>query len=147
MGRIIERVFPQNHCKRVVLWRKCLSHVLARFGTLPLALHTWTAAPSKQQAVAVLLAFRSAPSRFTPRLHYTISNKPEYCILRSCVSRSSSFSSAKAQWNVKYTFCWKILFVLVFQWMNLDYCIIEKNNMWENGKRQVNRNKYFSRYR
>lgn len=37
----------------VVLWRKCLSHVLAIFGTLPLALHTWTAAPSKQQTAPV----------------------------------------------------------------------------------------------
>ncbi|KYM75614.1 hypothetical protein ALC53_14042, partial [Atta colombica] len=50
---------------------------------------------------AVPLAFRSTPLRFTPRLHYTISNKPEYCILRSCVFRSSDFSSARVQWNVR----------------------------------------------
>ncbi|KYQ56255.1 hypothetical protein ALC60_04869 [Trachymyrmex zeteki] len=59
---------------------------------------------------AAPLAFRSAPSRFTPRLHYTISNKPEYCILRSRVFRSSGFSSARVQWNVRirFIFCRKI---------------------------------------
>ncbi|EGI60453.1 hypothetical protein G5I_11276 [Acromyrmex echinatior] len=56
---------------------------------------TYVNCSAKQAA----LAFRSAPSRFTPRLHYTISNKPEYCILRSCVFRSSGFSSASVQWN------------------------------------------------
>lgn len=99
---ISSNAYPlRSHWKTVVLWRKCLSHILARFGTLPLALHTWTAMPSKRQAAAAPLAFRSVPSRFTSRLHYTISNKPEYCILRSCVFRSSGFSSAKAQWNVR----------------------------------------------
>ncbi|KYN03682.1 hypothetical protein ALC62_05378 [Cyphomyrmex costatus] len=60
---------------------------------------------------AAPLAFRSAPSRFTPRLHYTISNKPEYCILRSRVFRSSGFSSTRMQWNVRMRciiFCRKI---------------------------------------
>jgi len=99
MGHIVERIFPE--AVGTVLWWECLSHVLARFGTLPLALHTWTAAPSKRQAAAAPLAFRSAPSRFTPRLHYTISNKLEYCILRSRVFRSSGFSSARAQWNAR----------------------------------------------
>lgn len=53
---------------------------------------------------------RSALSRFTLRLHYTISNKPEYCILRSHVFRSSGFSRARAQWNVRIRciFCQKI---------------------------------------
>lgn len=32
-----------NRWKRLS-WRKCLSHEVARFGMLPLALHTWTAA-------------------------------------------------------------------------------------------------------
>lgn len=73
---------------------------------------TYVNCSAKQAASgrAAPLAFRSAPSRFTPRLHYTISNKPEYCILCSGVFRSSDFSNAKAQWNIRISciFCWKI---------------------------------------
>lgn len=68
----------------VVLWRKCLSYEPARFGTLPFALHTWIAPSSKRQAGS--FAVRNVPSRFTPRLHYTISNELEYCILHSLLS-------------------------------------------------------------
>lgn len=62
------------------------------FGTLPLALHTWTAseaAGGNSPALGRISQRESAPPpRFTLRLHYTIPNKPEYCILRSRSSPS-----------------------------------------------------------
>jgi len=84
---------------------------------------------------AVPLAFRSTPLRFTPRLHYMISNKPEYCILRSCVFRSSDFSSARVQWNVriKCIFCRKICTGISVDESKHLYSV-EKNDVWKNGE-------------
>lgn len=108
MGDIIERVFPRSRWKTVFLWRKCLSHV-----------------PRDLECCHLLyireLQLQASGKRQQPRSHfaahcrdlhpdYTISNKPEYCILFSRVFRSSGFSNARAQWNVriKCMFCWKI---------------------------------------
>jgi len=84
---------------------------------------------------AVPLAFRSTPLRFTPRLHYMISNKPEYCILRSCVFRSTDFSSARVQWNVriKCIFCRKICTGISVDESKHLYSV-EKNDVWKNGE-------------
>lgn len=108
MGHIVERVSSpkqlENGCPMAEMF-------------IPRTREIWNAATcstyvncNAKQAAAAPLAFRSASSRFTPRLHYTISNKPEYCILRSRVFRSSGFSSVKAQWNVRIRciFCRKI---------------------------------------
>ncbi|EZA62270.1 hypothetical protein X777_00638 [Ooceraea biroi] len=71
----------ENGC----LAAECLSHELARIwnaATCSTYVNCSGKRGSRRQQPPSL-AFRNAPPRFTPRLHYTISNKPEYCILRS----------------------------------------------------------------
>lgn len=114
----------------VILWRKCLSHVLARFGTLPLALHTWTATPSKQQT-AYWLRLRVAAIYTQITLH----NPEQARILYFMFPCLCAPAILKGHRNIKIrcTVCQKIrLSILQWMWPTIPW---KRVNLQRNDKK------------